>query len=34
VLREALMYVGIPLAAITGLYLWKQARVHRLVARR
>jgi hypothetical protein len=33
VLREALMYVGVPLAAISGLYLWKQARVHRLVAR-
>jgi hypothetical protein len=33
-LRETLMYVGVPLAAISGLYLWKQARVHRLVARR
>lgn len=33
-LREALMYAGIPLAVVSGGYLWQQARVHRWLARR
>jgi hypothetical protein len=33
-LRDALMYVGVPLATLSGLYLWQQARVRRWNGRR
>ena len=32
-LRDLLMYAGVPLATLSGLYLWQQARVHRWYAR-
>jgi thiosulfate reductase cytochrome b subunit len=32
-LRALLMYAGVPLATLSGLYLWQQARVHRWVVR-
>jgi hypothetical protein len=34
VIRWALMVVGVPLVTVTGLVIWKQAAVRRLLARR
>ncbi|MEN3263273.1 hypothetical protein [Pseudonocardia sp.] len=33
-LREFLMFAGIPLASLSGAYLWQQGRIHRWIGRK